>query len=415
MPPLTSAALPFVIVLIASGSAAAQFIPDQSQLPSPVAPAPVDVDHPAPCFIPPQNDLRGLWNANLWPGGIVPYQIDAAVTSQNATRLRDAMDELQSVANVTFVVRNGQTAFLHVQNGGGNSSSVGRIGGQQNVNLVSWSSRYVIVHELMHALGVWHEQQRSDRETYVTIVAANIQAGYEGNFNIRASATPHGPFDFESVMLYDDCSFSTCCPAGSTCNCPVSCATILAQPAYALQQNLMGNRSYLSQGDKDSLVSRYGASTCPTSATTPSSVVLCASGAASVTVAHDAGGPVAAVTYQWRRNGVDLADGGRISGATTATLTITGARAADVGSYTAVVSNACGAVTSTAAALTLCLADYDCNAHTNPADVAAMVNAWADSLAQGTLVGDIDGNGTVTPSDVAAFVSAWFAALSAGC
>ncbi len=51
--------------------------------------------------------------------------------------------------------------------------------------------------------------------------------------------------------------------------------------------------------------------------------------------------------YQWRKNGA------AISGATGATLALTGVTTAAAGSYTVVVSNAVGAVTSTAATLTV--------------------------------------------------------------
>jgi len=62
-------------------------------------------------------------------------------------------------------------------------------------------------------------------------------------------------------------------------------------------------------------------------------------------------GGTAPFTYQWRKAAVDLADGGSISGATTATLTITGAQAGDAGSYDVVVSNSAGSATSTPATL----------------------------------------------------------------
>lgn len=60
-----------------------------------------------------------------------------------------------------------------------------------------------------------------------------------------------------------------------------------------------------------------------------------------------------AVSYQWRKDGVDLADGGRISGATTATLTVSDAQIADAGSYQCVVTAGCGSATSSAATLTV--------------------------------------------------------------
>ena len=35
------------------------------------------------------------------------------------------------------------------------------------------------MHELMHALGFWHEHTRSDRDSYVSVVPANIMLGNE--------------------------------------------------------------------------------------------------------------------------------------------------------------------------------------------------------------------------------------------
>lgn len=54
-----------------------------------------------------------------------------------------------------------------------------------------------------------------------------------------------------------------------------------------------------------------------------------------------------ALTYQWRKDGVDLSDGGRISGATSAALTITAAQESDEGNYTVVVTNAAASRTVT--------------------------------------------------------------------
>jgi Secretion system C-terminal sorting domain len=47
------------------------------------------------------------------------------------------------------------------------------------------------------------------------------------------------------------------------------------------------------------------------------------------------------LTYQWRRNGVNLVNGGQISGANTATLTIGNVAVANAGTYDVVVSGAC--------------------------------------------------------------------------
>ncbi|GFY49083.1 astacin-like metalloprotease toxin 2 [Trichonephila inaurata madagascariensis] len=66
------------------------------------------------------------------------------------------------------------------------------------------------MHELMHAIGFKHEQNRSDRDDYLTIHWNNIQQGFEHNF---AKLKPHenwliNEFDYHSLMIYSETSFS---------------------------------------------------------------------------------------------------------------------------------------------------------------------------------------------------------------
>ncbi|MBK8563116.1 MAG: BspA family leucine-rich repeat surface protein [Saprospiraceae bacterium] len=60
------------------------------------------------------------------------------------------------------------------------------------------------------------------------------------------------------------------------------------------------------------------------------------------------------LTYQWRKNGTPLSNGGSTSGATSAALTITGIAAGDAGNYDVVLTDTCGStLTSNAAGLTV--------------------------------------------------------------
>lgn len=93
----------------------------------------------------------------------------------------------------------------------------------------------------------------------------------------------------------------------------------------------------------------------------PSPKSVCAGNTATFTVAASGSG----LTYHWRKGGVNLVNGGHVSGATSATLTISSAAAADAGSYDVVVSGACPpAQTSNVVNLTV-----------NPIPVAAITAA----------------------------------------
>ena len=185
---------------------------------------------------------------DFWPNGNVPYVFDPAVSNANRTNMINAMAEWEDVANVNFFVRNGQANYLYVRNSNVNSSQVGVAGGAQNVNIVSWTSRFIIAHELSHALGYWHEQSRADRNSYVTIDLSNVsQTACNGpcdhNFNIRpGGGGEYGPYDYDSVMHYGECSFSTCKPL---CPNDPSCSNG-GQTVFANNGTDVGQRNHLS-------------------------------------------------------------------------------------------------------------------------------------------------------------------------
>ena len=89
----------------------------------------------------------------------------------------------------------------------------------------------------------------------------------------------------------------------------------------------------------------------PFSITNPSSQTVCAGVSVSFSTTASGLGPF---TYRWRKNGVDLSNGGSISGVTLATLTIDPVAAGNAGNYDVVVTDGIGqSLTSTAASLTV--------------------------------------------------------------
>ena len=92
------------------------------------------------------------------------------------------------------------------------------------------------------------------------------------------------------------------------------------------------------------------AATLPTILTQPANQTVSTGATAAFSVSNDGTAPF---TYQWRKSGINLSNGGNISGATSATLTITNAAAGDAANYSVVITNGGGSATSSDAALTV--------------------------------------------------------------
>lgn len=145
------------------------------------------------------------------------------------------------------------------------------------------------------------------------------------------------------------------------------------------------------------------ASPLPVITSQPASVTLLQGGGASFTVAANTPALNApALGYQWRSNGVALADGGQVSGATTATLTISGLTPANNASYSVRVSNPAGGVDSDPATLTVVtsglLAQWDFNETDNAVSPPPPKGVGEASLVN-TVNGFIPPNTPGTPYD----------------
>jgi hypothetical protein len=157
-----------------------------------------------------------------WKNCRIPYTIDPGLPSQE--RVTNAIAHWEAKTNYRFVVRTNEPDWITFRVGGGCSSSVGRQGGQQFVNLAAGCLKGQAIHEIGHVVGLWHEQSREDRDLFVQIKWANIEAGKEFNFNQHITdGDDVGSYDYGSIMHYGKDAFTkngqdtivTINPAGS--------------------------------------------------------------------------------------------------------------------------------------------------------------------------------------------------------
>ncbi len=181
-------------------------------------------------------DERGAVVTWLWPGGLIFYEFDESVGTVNRYRMRSAMNTMEGVSDVHFIPRDGETSYLNIGSFGGNYTYAGQIGGSQTLSIYNWDQHYIICHELMHAMGRYHQHSRTDRNTYITVNYNSIYTDCQSQYDVYSSAH-YLDYDFDSVMHYGQWDCST---GGATMTC---------KPGYEQWQNQMGQRSHLSDGD----------------------------------------------------------------------------------------------------------------------------------------------------------------------
>ena len=153
---------------------------------------------------------------HAWTTGTVYYAFSNNVSTIHQKIFLDGMNEWAMFANLHFSARTTQSNFVIIADAGtnqeGGDSAVGMIGGPQFIHIGSTSwNRPTICHEVGHTLGLIHEQSRSDRDSFVTILTNNIMPGQEGNFVKLTNSLNKTAYDFLSVMEYsrNELSIST--------------------------------------------------------------------------------------------------------------------------------------------------------------------------------------------------------------
>ncbi|KAK2156973.1 hypothetical protein LSH36_201g01018 [Paralvinella palmiformis] len=149
----------------------------------------------------------------IWPNGVIPFVIGNRTTSYVRHNIIQAMGQWQRHTCIRFVNRTTEEDYIVFNPGPcGCCSFVGRRGGSQDVSLSPQCAVYgVVLHELGHVIGFWHEHSRPDRDRYIYILADNIMDGKLENFAKKPDFEINSlgqPYDYHSIMHYRRNTFS---------------------------------------------------------------------------------------------------------------------------------------------------------------------------------------------------------------
>ncbi|KAB1261381.1 Meprin A subunit alpha [Camelus dromedarius] len=163
-----------------------------------------------PLFL--QNSRNGLRDPNTRWKFPIPYILadNLALNAKGAILYAFEMFRLKSC--VDFKPYEGESSYIIFQKFDGCWSEVGNLHVGQNLSIGEGCDyKAIIEHEILHALGFYHEQSRTDRDDYVNIWWDEILPGYQHNFNTYTDniiTDLNTPYDYESLMHYQPFSFN---------------------------------------------------------------------------------------------------------------------------------------------------------------------------------------------------------------
>ncbi|NXX96472.1 MEP1A protein, partial [Centropus bengalensis] len=160
----------------------------------------------------PQNQRNALRDEGFRWKFPIPYILSDSLDLNAKGVIHQAFEMFRLKSCVDFKPYEGESTYIFFTKESGCWSMVGDLQSGQNLSIgAGCDYRAIVEHEILHALGFYHEQSRMDRDDYVTIWWDEIIADKEHNFLKYDDAyitDLNTPYDYESVMHYQPFSFN---------------------------------------------------------------------------------------------------------------------------------------------------------------------------------------------------------------
>ncbi|XP_066561557.1 meprin A subunit alpha [Amia ocellicauda] len=155
----------------------------------------------------------------------IPYILSDSLDLNAKGAVFQAFEMYRLKSCVDFKPYEGEKSYVKFEKMDGCWSHVGDLQTGQTLSLGDGCDhKAVIEHELLHALGFYHEQSRTDRDDYVNILFDEVIPGMEHNFvkyDDNFITDQNTPYDYESIMHYGQYSFNKNASAPTvTCKIP---------------------------------------------------------------------------------------------------------------------------------------------------------------------------------------------------
>ncbi|OWA52627.1 putative Embryonic protein UVS.2 [Hypsibius exemplaris] len=223
------------------------------------------------------SDTNGIFGKNgvvddtlKWKSLVIPFAFSKTFQNEpdRMQLVLDAMDVFQKATCLTFVQRTTEMQYLQIladpmrcySNFGKQEPNPKgqRVGLSLNLCFEDGKSG-IAQHEIMHAIGFYHEQSRLDRDEYVDINWSNIPEDKKDQFQKYTNTTAFGEtYDFNSVLHYGMYDFA------------IDRTVWTIRPKEKYKDRKIGQRDGLSATDIRKINKMYNCTKLPTTTPTPS-------------------------------------------------------------------------------------------------------------------------------------------------